>query len=185
MAIFRPKPSQIFLFCLVPKSPIHIGLINVQKVEELLALEADLATEWAAASSIEYLQNFERQVTPDVFFENLVEDCKISLITLQNRIKSAANRYRKAWTTELAALKKAGTYGDNVERINHLESKLNEASERYVSERLGNYVKTELLNSEKMTQKFLKIAESSLKTDLSVSRTVPCSQGTVIGTGIL
>jgi hypothetical protein len=89
-----------------------------------------------------------------------VEDCKISLITLQNRIKSAANRYRKSWTTELAALKKSGTYGDNVERINHLESKLNEASERYVSERLGNYVKTEL-------------------------RTVPCSQGTVIGTGIL
>jgi exonuclease III len=138
------------------------------ELEELLALEADLATEWAAAGSIEYLQNFERQVTPDVFFENLVEDCKISLITLQNRIKSAANRYRKEWTTELAALKKAGTYGDNVERINHLESKLNEASERYVSERLGNYVKTELLNSEKMTPKFLKIAESSQKSDLSV-----------------
>jgi hypothetical protein len=60
-------------------------------------LEADLATEWAAASSIEYLQSFERQVTPDVFFENLVEDCKISLITLQNRVKTAANRDRKAW----------------------------------------------------------------------------------------
>jgi hypothetical protein len=97
-----------------------------------------------------------------------VEDCKISLITLQNRIKSAANRYRKEWTTELAALKKAGTYSYNVDRINYLESKLNEASERYVSERLGNYVKTELLNSEKLTPKFLKIAESSQKSDLSV-----------------
>ncbi len=30
MAIFRPKPSQIFFFCLVPKSPIHIGLIYVK-----------------------------------------------------------------------------------------------------------------------------------------------------------
>ena len=44
-------------------------------------------------------------------------------------------------------------YSQNVDRINFLESKLNEASERYVSERLGNYVKTELLNSEKMTPK--------------------------------
>ena len=136
--------------------------------EELLVLEADLATEWAAASSIEYLQSFERQVTADVFFENLVEDCKTSLITLQNRVKSAANKERKAWTSELAVLKKSGAYGANVDRINYLETKLNEASDRYVSERLGNYIKTEVLNSEKMTPKFLKIAESSQKTDLSV-----------------
>jgi hypothetical protein len=30
MAIFIPKPSQIFFFGLVPKSPIHIGLIYVK-----------------------------------------------------------------------------------------------------------------------------------------------------------
>jgi hypothetical protein len=30
MAIFRPKPSQIFFFGLVPKSPIRIGLIYVK-----------------------------------------------------------------------------------------------------------------------------------------------------------
>ncbi len=30
MAIFRPKPSQIFLFGLVPNSPVHIGLIYVK-----------------------------------------------------------------------------------------------------------------------------------------------------------
>ena len=30
MAIFRPKPSQIFFFGLVPKSPIHIGWIYVK-----------------------------------------------------------------------------------------------------------------------------------------------------------
>jgi hypothetical protein len=30
MAIFRPKPTQIFFFGLVPKSPIHIGLIYVK-----------------------------------------------------------------------------------------------------------------------------------------------------------
>ncbi len=30
MAIFRPKPSQIFFFGLVPKSPVHIALIYVK-----------------------------------------------------------------------------------------------------------------------------------------------------------
>jgi hypothetical protein len=118
------------------------------------ALEADLATEWAAVCSIEYLQTFERQVTPDVFFENLVEDCKTSLITLQNRIKAFGNKHRKAWAAELANLKRRGLYGENIDRINYLESKLNEASERCVSERLGNYIKTDLLNAEKMTLKF-------------------------------
>ncbi len=57
-----------------------------------------------------------------------------------------------------------------MDRIIFLESKLNEASERRVSERLGNYIKTDLLNAEKMTPKFLKIAEASRKADLSVIR---------------
>ncbi len=32
MVIFRPKPFQIFFFGLVPKSPIHIGLIYVKNI---------------------------------------------------------------------------------------------------------------------------------------------------------
>jgi hypothetical protein len=144
--------------------------LSEDELEELQVLEADLATEWTAVCSIEYLQTFERQVTPDVFFENLVEDCRISLITLQNRITTAGNKQRKAWISELANLKKGGTYEDSVDRIIYLESKLNEASERRVNERLGNYIKTDLLNAEKMTPKFLKIAEASRKADLSVIR---------------
>ncbi len=138
------------------------------EMQEMLRLEAELVTVWAETASIEYLLTFERRVNPDVFFENLVDDCKISLLTLQNRIKNAGNKERKAWASELAGLKKSGNYDGNVDRINHLESKLNEASERYVSERLGNYIKTDLLNSEKMTPKFLKIAEVNHKTDLSI-----------------
>ncbi len=46
------------------------------ELEEILVLEADLATEWAAASSIEYLQSFERQVTPDVFLRTWLRTAK-------------------------------------------------------------------------------------------------------------
>jgi hypothetical protein len=41
-----------------------------------------------------------------------------------------------------------------------LEGLLNEASERYVLERVNNFVKTDLLNNEKMTPRYLRIAES-------------------------
>jgi hypothetical protein len=131
-------------------------------MQEMRRLEAELTTVWDGAASIEYLLTFERRVNPDIFFENLVEDCKSSLLTLQNQIKSAANKERKAGVSELAGLKKSGNYDVNVGRINHLESLLNDASERYVSGRLGNYIKTELLNAKKMTPKFLKIAEVSI-----------------------
>ncbi len=132
------------------------------EMQEMRRLEAELTTVWDGAASIEYLLTFERRVNPDIFFENLVEDCKSSLLTLQNQIKSAANKERKAGVSELAGLKKSGNYDVNVGRINHLESLLNDASERYVSGRLGNYIKTELLNAKKMTPKFLKIAEVSI-----------------------
>ncbi|MFO0002919.1 MAG: hypothetical protein ACK559_17485, partial [bacterium] len=56
------------------------------EMQEMRRMEAELTTVWDGAASIEYLLTFERRVNPDIFFENLVEDCKSSLLTLQNRI---------------------------------------------------------------------------------------------------
>ncbi len=49
-----------------------------------------------------------------------------------------------------------------------LEELLNAASEKFVRDRLSNYVKSEILNSEKMTPKFLKIAEKSVEISLAI-----------------
>jgi hypothetical protein len=56
----------------------------------------------------------------------------------------------------------------NFERICELEKKLNDASEKFIAERLGNYIKQDTLNSEKMTPRFLRIAEDNNVSDLSV-----------------
>jgi hypothetical protein len=73
----------------------------------------------------------------------------------------------RSWTDELVRLRKDG-YEVNYERIIALEKNLNDASERYVLDRLSNFVKTDLLNAEKMTPRFLKIAESFNSDDQSV-----------------
>jgi hypothetical protein len=75
-------------------------------------LEADLATEWAAVCSIEYLQTFERQVTPDVFFENLVEDCSlqdfVDYVTKSNH--NCGQYTKKSLDRRISEPQKGGAY---------------------------------------------------------------------------
>ncbi len=56
----------------------------------------------------------------------------------------------------------------NFDRICELEKKLNDASEKFIAERLCNYIKQDTLNSEKMTSRFLRIAKDNNVSDLSV-----------------
>jgi hypothetical protein len=49
-----------------------------------------------------------------------------------------------------------------------LEKKLNDASEKFIAERLCNYIKLDTLNSEKMTPRFLRIAKDNNVSDLSI-----------------
>jgi hypothetical protein len=47
---------------------------------------------------------------------------------------------------------------------------LNDASEKFIANRLSNYVKSDVLNSEKMTPHFLKIAEKNVESNPSSIR---------------
>jgi hypothetical protein len=58
-------------------------------------------------------------------------------------------------------------YERNYDRICALENRLNDASEKHVSDRLNNYLKTDLLNSEKMTPLFLRLAQEKNNAALS------------------
>ncbi len=88
------------------------------------------------------------------------------MLTLQKNIKTAESSAKKIWTSELATLKKNG-YTANFDRICELEKKLNDASEKFIADRLGNYIKLDTLNSEKMTPRFLRIAKDINVSDLS------------------
>jgi hypothetical protein len=135
----------------------------------LTRLEAEVVEKWVHVASLDYLYTFERQVTDDIYFEMLIENTRKSLLDLQNHVRSSEKRLVRLWTTEVARLKNEN-YVLNIEHIVQLEGLLNDASERYVLERVSNFVKTDLLNNEKMTPRYLKIAESFNPDDQSKIR---------------
>ncbi len=153
------------------------GEPTVETMEELDAMSASIPADWAQVAPIDYLQTFVRQVSADLFFERLVENTRLDMVNLQMHIKTVESMQRKVWTAEVTSLKRED-YEGNIDRIIHLEGKLNDASERYITDRLSNYVKHDLLNSEKMTPHFLRIAEKRMETDLSNIRQ---DDGTVFG----
>jgi len=138
-----------------------------QEDARLQQLEEELVEVWASTADLDYLRTFPRQVDDDEFFEKLLESSKKHMIRLQNHLKYVESAIKKNWMSELVRLKRSG-YATNFERIVALENLLNAASEKYVIDRLSNYLKSEVLNSEKMTPKFLKIAEKTVEISLSV-----------------
>lgn len=130
------------------------------------ALVLELENAWQGMAPMEYLYDFNRQVEDDEFFECLLHDARTALLTLQNSVNKAENITRRAWLNELVQLKNGGD-DRNIVRISILEGKLNELSENTLRDRVLNFCKTDIVNSEKMTPHFLRIAKtvdcSSLK----------------------
>jgi hypothetical protein len=142
------------------------GDLNPDLEGELLAATTELPTLWNNSATLDYLRGFDRQVQNDVFFEEQVACTKEAMLSLQSKIKEAESRNKRNWTIELSRLK-TGNFAANFERICHLETLLNNASEKFVSDRIGNFIKTDVLNSEKMTPRFLKLAESNISSEIS------------------
>jgi hypothetical protein len=150
------------------------GSLAMETVDQTLLGElekkmAALPAAWTRVAALHYLEGFERQVKPDLFFEMLIKNVRNDLLNLQKHIKTVESASRNEWIREVLRLKKAG-YEEHFERIAELECLLNDASERLISDRLSNYVKSDVLNSEKMTPRFLKIAEKNVESNLSSIR---------------
>jgi hypothetical protein len=139
---------------------------NVVEVDdELLVLEAELLEDWDDAASLDYLTGFGKKVPAYVFFEHLISGSRDALLSFQNSVRFSENEARRAWLEELAELKK-GNIERHYDRITELEGMLNEASERTIKNIIGNFIKTDVLNSEKMTPLFLRLAQEKCCTSL-------------------
>ena len=134
---------------------------------EMHNLEASLSEDWDSMVPLAQLRDFERQVDGDLFFEEILSAARDSLLTLQSRIREAESEKKRGWSIELARLK-SENYALHFDRISVLETYLNAASEKFVSDRLANYIKTDILNSEKMTPRFLKLAEAKNDSNLNI-----------------
>jgi len=109
-------------------------------------------------ATLDYLNGFGKKVLADLFFEQLISGSRDALLRFQNSVKFSENEARRAWLEELAELKK-GNVLINSDRITELEGFLNDSSERAIKNRIGNFIKTDVLNSEKMTPLFLRLAQ--------------------------
>jgi hypothetical protein len=135
-------------------------------LDELEHDVAALPAAWNRVAALPYLESFERQVSPDVYFELLIENVRVDLLNLQKHIKTVESAKRNEWIRELVLLKRTG-YEVHLDRIVELEKMLNDASEKLISDRLDSYIKSDVLNSEKMTPRFLKIAEKNVESNLA------------------
>jgi exonuclease III len=161
----REKINQI---CFL-QGNLAVRELTEAEAQELDTLSTSIPADWVQVAPLDYLSTFVRQVPADQFFESLVENTRIDMINLQMHIKTVESAQRKAWALELAGLKR-DNYEVNIDRITVLEGYLNEASEKYVADRLSNYVKHDTLNSEKMTPHFLRIAEKNVEVNMGVIR---------------
>jgi hypothetical protein len=143
--------------------------VDQSLLDELENSMAALPAAWNRMAALNYLESFERQVGADLFFEKLIENVRGDLLNLQKHIKTVESAKRNEWIRELINLKKNG-YEVNFDRIVELENLLNDASEKLIADRLSNYIKNDVLNAEKMTPRFLKIAEKDVESNLSSIR---------------
>ncbi len=143
-----------------------VGNLGLEVLTELQELEASILEDWMDVAPIEYLRGFDSQVPADVFFENLITGTRDALYSFQSAVHRAETEQRKTWLADLAALKK-GNIMQNYDRIVVLEGYLNEASERLIAQKLSNFIKIDVLNSEKMTPLFLRLAQERNSASLS------------------
>jgi len=120
----------------------------VDEAERIVNLEAEVVEDWMEVVPLEELHDFPRQVTDDIFFDNLLEDVKNSLMRFQNFSDKAEKYLVREWTKELLELKRLD-YEGNFDRIRIIEDKLNDSSEKQVMDRLPNLLRQTCLTKKK------------------------------------
>ena len=111
-------------------------------------------------SSYERLQQHPRNCDDDEFFEKLIVNTSKAALKLQNLAKRAEIQYRDKLYTELRGYKTRDGYNEHHDRILDIENELNLMEERNNSDKVTNYLKSDILDSEKITPHFLRIAKT-------------------------
>jgi hypothetical protein len=100
----------------------------------------------------------------DIFFEDIIVFCSKAALRVQRLVKQAENLDRQTMLKKLSLLKTNGEINDNFDEIQAIENRLNQQEERINSDKVTNYLKTTVLNDEKITPQFLRLAKT-LHTD--------------------
>ena len=118
------------------------------------------------ATTLEELSAFPKKVDDDVFFEILISNINRCVLGLQfDSVKSEKKKVNKI-VSELGQLKR--NYLANKDRILEQEDTLNRILEAELEDKVKNYIKSDAINDEKMSPRFLSMAKEFTNDSLTV-----------------
>ena len=144
-----------------------LGDLTEPERDQAATLAVEMEDEWADVMPYDILQLQERYVPDDVFFENLIENTRKAALSLQKNQSIAECSEKNRLLASLLILKRGGGLEANFEAICELEAKLNLIEERINSDKVQNYLKTDVINDEKITPYFLRMAKTINNDSLS------------------
>ncbi len=150
----------LFNECVFLQGKARVVGISVEEEERRAILARQLDESWTRILPYAALQQYPRQCDDDVFFERLIESTSNAAFKLQQMVSIAENSERKNLLENLRVLKRGNGYVANFQEILETESKLNEIEERTNADKVVNYLKTDVLENEKITPHFLRIAKT-------------------------
>ncbi len=134
--------------------------ISVEEEERRTILARQLDESWTRILPYAALKLYPRQCEDDIFLERLIESTSNAAFKLQQLVSIAENSERKNLLENLRILKRGNSYVANFQEIQEIERKLNEIEERTNADKVVNYLKTDILDNEKITPHFLRIAKT-------------------------
>jgi len=132
------------------------GLTEDQR-EQMEMLVQTNSRIWEDVITYDNLQLLPRKVDDDVFFEKLIEYTNRAAFRLQKIEREAENIEKRKLIGELLQLKK--NFTEKFEEICEIETRLSLIEEKINQDKVENYLKFDLLNNEKITPHFLRIAK--------------------------
>ncbi len=60
--------------------------LNPEEMDEIRILEADVLESWEETAALDYIREFDRQVKPDEFFENLIRDVRSAALNYNQKL---------------------------------------------------------------------------------------------------
>ena len=131
-------------------------------------LTDQLAEAWRPIMPLNEIELMPRGCDDDSFFELLSANINKNVLCLQGKILCAEQKLRKSLSAELAELK--GDFTGNYADICRLEKILNDSYEAEIADKVQNYMKYDIVNNEKMTPRFLRMAKTLSAGNLSSIR---------------
>jgi exonuclease III len=142
-------------------------LTPAQEIEKNnLLLEADRII--SELPDVNEMYNFKCALDDDLFFEEIISCTKAATIKLQVESGRSDNNAKAIIIAELKSLKT--NFALHSERISQLENKLSSIVEGELNDKLSNYLKTEIVNGEKITPRFLNLAKSRVADNINQIR---------------